>query len=223
MLLKNLELVRAVLAASAMLAAGVAALAPGASAVPRGPTAAARLATASDPPPTDGTTQVMNRVNTAAAMFGRLVDVREDIEYAYKHLQALSSDPTDREAARQLRARLLCAQDALKAIHDNVDRIAVEPRPKARLLASTPPRTPLAKSDDLERRLREVESKLHELLDARSKGDDGSGRAPSGRDASLGDLDRYAGPIQQLQITFPHRSICSRGPTGCMRTARRPS
>ena len=100
-------------------------------------------------------------------MFGRLAGVGEEIEKAYKNLEAVSSNPTNREAARLLRAQLLSAEDGLRTIRNNVDRIVVEARPKPTPL--TPPPTAAAKPDDLERRLHDVERKLDELLGARSK------------------------------------------------------
>ena len=107
MLLKTMTLVGTVLAASALVAAGAAGFAPGAPTGPGEPPPPAMPTTASDPRRTDGMAEAMNRVNTAAGMFGRLAGVREDVEKAYKHLEAVSSNPTNREAARLLRDHLL--------------------------------------------------------------------------------------------------------------------
>ena len=126
--------------------------------------------TAADPNQTDDMFGATMRVNTAAVTFARLGEVREGLEKVYKQLEELSRNPTDREAARQLRATLLSAEDGLRVIRSNVDRIAVEPRPVTKPKAPTPPRPVAgAKSDDLERRLRDVERKLDELLGARGK------------------------------------------------------
>jgi hypothetical protein len=169
MLLKNLTIVATVLFATALVAAGAAGFAPKASAGPGEPGPQAVPPTALDSPRPDGMMWLMQRATTASVMFARLGEVREDIDKIYKHLEALSANPADREAARQLRAKLLSAEDGLKAIRNNVDRIVLEVPPETKPTTSTPPPTAAPKSNDLEGRLRELERKLDELLSARSK------------------------------------------------------
>ena len=104
-------------------------------------------------------------------------------------------------------AQLLSAEDGLRTIRNNVDRIVVEARPKPTPL--TLPPTAAAKPDDLERRLHDVERKLDELLARSEQGEltglnDGFSEGGEGNDDAFGlsvSLTARRNPIRVISLS----------------------